>query len=199
MIPNLTLVAINIINKNNIVINKYGVPIILYTATPEQTILELQDDTTEIGKLLFNFFINNIVDPLIDEQIDNYVGTKIVYIYYNANSGETKQDNLLLEDIFKLTRNGHEKIKQLYLYYIKTSITNVCKQYKYMLNKNLLEKINNIKDESTVKELYDYLSNKNNNKFYQPFFVKAVKNNLEQTFGLSNHNVMNLIDILIQN
>lgn len=199
MIPNLTLVAINIINKNNIVINKYGVPIILYTATPEQTILELQDNTTEIGKLLFNFFINNIVDPLIDEQIDNYVGTKIVYIYYNANSGETKQDNLLLEDIFKLTRNGHEKIKQLYLYYIKTSIINVCKQYKYMLNKNLLEKINNIKDESTVKELYDYLSNKNNNKFYQPFFVKAVKNNLEQTFGLSNHNVMNLIDILIQN
>lgn len=199
METNLTLVAMNIINKDNVIINKDGVPIILYTATPEKTITELQDNTTEIGTLLFNFFINNIVDPLINKQIDNYVGTKIIYIYYNAESGETKQDSLLLEDIFKLTRNGNERIKQLYLYYIKASITNVCKQYKYMLNKNLIEKINNIKDESTVKELYNYLSNKNNNKFCQPFFVKAVKGDLEQTFGLSNHNVMNLLDILIQN
>lgn len=199
METNLTLVAMNIINKDNVIINKDGVPIILYTATPEKTITELQDNTTEIGTLLFNFFINNIVDPLINKQIDNYVGTKIIYIYYNAESGETKQDSLLLEDIFKLTRNGNERIKQLYLYYIKSSITNVCKQYKYMLNKNLIEKINNIKDESTVKELYNYLSNKNNNKFCQPFFVKAVKGDLEQTFVLSNHNVMNLLDILIQN
>lgn len=199
METNLTLVAMNIINKDNVIINKDGVPIILYTTTPEKTISELQDNTTEIGTLLFNFFINNIVDPLINKQIDNYVRTKIIYIYYNAESGETKQDSLLLEDIFKLTRNGNERIKQLYLYYIKASITNVCKQYKYMLNKNLIEKINNIKDESTVKELYNYLSNKNNNKFCQPFFVKAVKGDLEQTFGLSNHNVMNLLDILIQN
>lgn len=199
METNLTLVAMNIINKDNVIINKDGVPIILYTTTPEKTITELQDNTTEIGTLLFNFFINNIVEQLINENKDNYIGTKIVYIYYNAESGETKQDSLLLEEIFKLTRNGNERIKQLYLYYIKASIINVCKQYKYMLNKNLIEKINNIKDESTVKELYNYLSNKNNNKFFQPFFVKAVKCDLEQTFGLSNHNVMNLLDILIQN
>lgn len=199
MTSNLTLVAINIINKDNIIINKNGVPIILYTPTPEKTISELQDTTTEIGTLLFNFFINNIVEPLINENKDNYIGTKIVYIYYNAESGETKQDTLLLEDIFKLTRDGHERIKQLYLYYIKASIKNVCKQYKYMLNKNLTEKINNIHDESTVKELYDYLSNKNNNKFCQPFFVKKVKTDLEKTFRLSNHNIMNLVDILIQN
>lgn len=199
MTSNLTLVAINIINKDNVIINKDGVPIILYTSTPEKTISELQDNTTDIGSLLFNFFINNIVDPLINEHKDNYVGTKIVYIYYNANSGETKQNSLSLEDIFKLTRDGHERIKQLYLYYIRASITNVCKQYKYMLNKNLTEKINNIKDVETVKELFEYLDNRNNNKFCQPFFVKAIKTDLEQTFGLSNYNVMNLVDILIQN
>ena len=68
-----------------------------------------------------------------------------------------------------------------------------------MLNKNLIEKINNIKDVETVKELFEYLDNRNNNKFCQPFFVKAIKTDLEQTFGLSNYNVMNLVDILIQN
>ena len=68
-----------------------------------------------------------------------------------------------------------------------------------MLNKNLTEKINNIKDVETVKELFKYLDNRNNNKFCQPFFVKAIKTDLEQTFGLSNYNVMNLVDILIQN
>lgn len=198
MDSNLTLVSINIINKNNIIINKSGVPIILYTPTPEKTISELKDETTEIGKLLFNFFINNIVNPLLNDNIDNYVGTKIVYIYYNALNGETKQENILLEDIYKLTLENNENIKQLYLYYIKASITNVCKQCKYMLNKNLVEKINNIKDEEGIKELFDYLSNRNNSKFYQPFFVKSVKTDLEQTFGLSKHNIMNLVDILIQ-
>lgn len=199
MKQNLTLVAINIINKDNIVINKDGVPIILYTPTPDKTISELQDYTTEIGSLLFNFFNNNIVELLINKKIDNYVGTKIVYIYYNADSGETKQDNLMLEDIFKLTKDGNDKIKQLYLYYIRASITNVCKQYKYKLNKNLTEKINNIKDEESIKDLFEYLDNRNNNKFCQPFFVKAVKTELEQTFGLSNYNIMNLLDMLIQN
>ena len=50
-----------------------------------------------------------------------------------------------------------------------------------MLNKNLTEKINNIKDVETVKELFEYLDNRNNNKFCQPFFVKAIKTDLEQT------------------
>lgn len=191
----LTLISINIINKENVIINKKGVPIIMYTEEPEKTISELKDINTNIGSLLFDFFINNICNVVINDGIDNYVGSKLIYIYYNPETNNQAQNELLIEDIYKLSLN--DKTKQLYLYYIKHAIKNVCRKYKYMLNKNLTEKINNIQDNETVKELYEYLASRNGDKYSTPYFVKAIQNELEQTYQLSKSNVINLMDILI--
>ena len=122
----MNLISINIINKDNKILNKNGYPIILYATDVQATLADLTDTTTQIGQSMMDFFIDYIMEPtILNKDIDNYLGCTLCYIYYNIDSDATLSKNsihqktLSIPELFPLSL---PELHQLDLYYAMESV-----------------------------------------------------------------------------
>lgn len=193
----LSLVSINIVSEDDILgrtlINKDGVPVVLYTAYPHATLGELGDRTTDVGAAMRNFIINNIARPTYsskDDQPDLYAHSDIVYIYYNQETKDTGQGRIHIQDVFKLDINSDEA-DEFYLsaYYIRKAAEYVCKLMK--LQRMRKYDISGIMTNDKLEEFYNTIRGE-----YSPSvltdFKSFMKNSLYD-LGLNDENVKRII------
>lgn len=131
----LTLVAINIVN-NDTLLNKGGIPVVLYTTDIEQTMIDIRDVNTEVGQSMRTFIVNNIIrktynKELDDNSVDDFTGSVAKYIYYNPDNKQSRLGLFNLQDLFRLDiLSVDADVFYMSLYYIKKALNNVIRERK---------------------------------------------------------------------
>lgn len=193
----LSLVAINIVSKDDILgqtlINKDGVPVVLYTSDPDTTINELSDKSTDVGKSMQTFIINNIARPTYndkEEQLNLYTYSDIVYIYYNPETKYNRQGRISVQDVFKLDINSDEAdVFYLSIYYIRKAVKDTFNIMK--LQRMRKYDISNIVTKDKLNELYNTIREK-----YSPDILSEFKGFLKNSLynmGVNDENVERII------
>lgn len=193
----LSLVAINIVSKDDILgqtlINKNGVPVVLYTHDPDTTIGELSDKSTDVGKTMHTFIVNNIVRPTYNSkegQLNLYTYSDIVYIYYNPDTKYNRQGHISIQDMFKLDINSNDAdVFYLSLYYIRKAVKDAIKLMK--LHRMRSYDISDIVTKDKLDRLYNMIREK-----YSPDILVEFKNSLKSSLyniGVSKENVERII------
>lgn len=188
----LSLIAINIVSSNNRILNKNGVPIVLYTEEPETAIKSLSDGESSIGSAMRTFIINNIVRPLYGGNVegDLYAGTKIIYIYYNGETAYNRQGSIDVQDIFQLDINSSDvDTSYLSLYYIRKALNETSKSVKLQLMRKY--DFDKIMNKEGLDDIFCKIQSKYSSDILSEF-KKSLKDRLF-SYGLSTSNVNNLI------
>lgn len=191
----LSLVAINIVSDSGYIINKEGVPVVLYTEDPESAIKDLLDITTEVGSAMRTFIINNIVRPVYSETDNNYIEdlyttSKIIYIYYKQETQYNRQGVVPVQDVFTLDVSSSDA-DTIYLsfYYIRKAIKEANKSMKLQLMRKY--DIDKIINSNSLNNFFDKVREK-----YSPDILDEFKHHIKDNLlllGLNTNNINLLI------
>lgn len=193
----LSLVAINIVSKDDILgqtlINKDGVPVVLYTSDPDTTINELSDKSTDVGKSMQTFIINNIARPTYndkEEQLNLYTYSDIVYIYYNPETKYNRQGRISVQDVFKLDINSDDAdVYYLSLYYIRKALKDAFKTGR--LSRYRKYSLSSIVTKEKLDNFYNMLRETYNTEILTEF-KELMKKSL-YNMGVNDENVERII------
>lgn len=196
----LILVALNIVTSDNIVLNKDGIPIVLYTTDPEQTLDDIRSCTSDIGSSMRAFIVNNIVRKVYLNDISNniynndiFTGSEIKYIYYNPETKSSANGSIKVQDIFKLDITTKDAdVFYLSLYYIKKAIKYVIQTMKLRQLLNTKYDIETVCTPDGLDKFWNIIAEKYNKETLLNF-KKAVADKMTE-YGLTNQNINNIIN-----
>lgn len=191
--------SMNIVTKNNILLNKDNCPILLYTHNPDSVLIDIYKNDTYIGGSIFDFCISNITSPVVnrynDSPDDNYIGSTIKYIYYDIDTNKSTTGSIDIEDIIPLkVDSDNVYIKQLYYYYIYKALNAVYIKYTKMSLFTSGYTQLNIKDDlkSIINKLMSWYKKLDINDI-----AKDVKSYFTDILNLKQHNIDELMKIFM--
>lgn len=191
--------SMNIVTKNNILLNKDNCPILLYTHNPDSVLIDIYKNDTYIGGSIFDFCVSNITAPVVkrynDSNDDNYIGSAIKYIYYDIDTNKSTIGSIDIEDIIPLkVDSDNVYIKDLYYYYIYKALNAVYIKYSRIpLMASGYTQLN-IKDDlkSIINKLMSWYK-----KLDLADIVKEVKTYYTDILGLKQHNIDELMKVFM--
>lgn len=200
----LILVALNIVSKDNIVLNKAGTPIVLYTTDPERTLDDIRFCTNDVGKSMRSFIINNITrkvhsNNILDNISDNktsdlFTGSEIKYIYYNPETKSSSTGNIQIQDVFRLDITSTDgDVFYLSLYYIKKAIKSVIQNMKLRQLLNTKYDIETVCTLDGLNSFWNTIAEKYNKDTL--LNVKSAVADKMVEYGLNWKNINNIINI----
>ena len=191
--------SMNIVTKNNILLNKDNYPVLLYTHNPDSVLIDIYKNDTYIGGSIFEFCVSNITAPTVkrynDSLDDNYIGSTIKYIYYDTDTNKSTAGSIDIEDIIPLKASSDNiYIKQLYYHYIYKALNAVYIKYNRIpLMASGYTQLN-IKDD--LKSIINKLMS-GYKKLDLTDIVKDVKSYFTDILGLKQHNIDELMKVFI--
>lgn len=194
--------SMNIVTKNNILLNKDNCPILLYTHNPDSVLIDIYKNDTYIGGSIFDFCVSNITVPVVksysnDSTDDNYIGSTIKYIYYDIDTNKSTIGSIDIEDVIPLKIDSDNVyIKDLYYYYIYKALNAVyIKHSRIPLLASGYTQLN-IKDglKSIINRLMSCYK-----KLDLADIVKEVKAYFTDILGLKQHNIDELMKVFMFN
>ena len=192
----LTLVAINIVN-NDTLLNKDGIPVVLYTTDIGQTMKDIRDDSTEVGQSMRAFIINNIIRKTYNKEIsdntaDDFTGSVAKYIYYNPDSKQSRVGVFNLQDLFHLDiLSGDADVFYMSLYYIKKSLKSAVTEKKLRQMQVRKYDISGINTLPGLNKYYNGIIEKYNKDILCDV-KKSMRAKLKE-YGLSEDNINRLV------
>lgn len=194
----LTLVAINIVN-NDTLLNRDGIPVVLYTTDIGQTMKDIRDAGTEVGQSMRAFIINNIIRKTYNKEIDDntaddFTGSVAKYIYYNPDSKQSRVGVFNLQDLFHLDiLSGDADVFYMSLYYIKKSLKSVVTEKKLRQMQVRKYDISGINTLSGLNKYYNGIIEKYNKDILCDV-KKSMRGKLKE-YGISEDNINRLVYI----
>lgn len=192
----LTLIAINIVN-NNTLLNKDGIPVVLYTTDVNQTMMDIRDVTTDVGQSMRTFIINNIIRKTYNKEIDDnsaddFTGSVAKYIYYNPDSKQSRVGLFKLQDLFQLDiLSVDADVFYLSLYYIKKSLKNAVREMKLRQMQIRKYDITGINTLSALNKYYNVIVEKYNKDILSG--IKRLMCIKLKEYGISEDNINRLV------
>ena len=192
----LTLVAINIVN-NDTLLNKDGIPVVLYTTDIDQTMNDIRDAGTEVGQSMRTFIINNIIRKTYNKEIgdstpDDFTGSVAKYIYYNPANKQSRAGAFKLQDLFRLDiLSVDADVFYMSLYYIKKSLKSVVTEKKLRQMQVRKYDIGGINTLSALNKYYNGITEKYNKDIL--FDVKKSMRSKLKEYGISEDNINRLV------
>lgn len=192
----LTLVAINIVN-NDTLLNKDGIPVVLYTTDIDQTMNDIRDVSTEVGQSMRTFIINNIIRKTYNKEIDDntsddFTGSVAKYIYYNPGSKQSRVGAFNLQDLFRLDiLSVDADVFYMSLYYIKKSLKSVVTEKKLRQMQVRKYDIGGINTLSALNKYYNGITEKYNKDILGEV-KKSMRAKLKE-YGISEDNINRLV------
>ena len=192
----LTLVAINIVN-NDTLLNKDGIPVVLYTTDIDQTMNDIRDAGTEVGQSMRAFIINNIIRKTYSKEIgdntpDDFTGSVAKYIYYNPGNKQSRAGAFKLQDLFRLDiLSVDADVFYMSLYYIKKSLKSVVTEKKLRQMQVRKYDIGGINTLSALNKYYNGITEKYN-KGILCDVKKSMRTKLKE-YGISEDNINRLV------
>ena len=192
----LTLVAINIVN-NDTLLNKDGIPVVLYTTDIDQTMNDIRDAGTEVGQSMRTFIINNIIRKTYSKEIgdsgpDDYTGSVAKYIYYNPGNKQSRAGAFKLQDLFRLDiLSVDADVFYMSLYYIKKSLKSVVTEKKLRQMQVRKYDIGGINTLSALNKYYNGITEKYNKDILCDV-KKSMRSKLKE-YGISEDNINRLV------
>lgn len=192
----LTLVAINIVN-NDTLLNKDGIPVVLYTTDIDQTMNDIRDASTEVGQSMRTFIINNIIRKTYNKEIDDntsddFTGSVAKYIYYNPGSKQSRVGAFNLQDLFRLDiLSVDADVFYMSLYYIKKSLKSVVTEKKLRQMQVRKYDIGGINTLSALNKYYNGITEKYNKDILCDV-KKSMRTKLKE-YGISEDNINRLV------
>lgn len=192
----LTLVAINIVN-NDILLNKDGIPVVLYTTDIGQTMKDIRDTSTDVGQSMRVFIINNIIRKTYNKEIDDntaddFTGSVAKYIYYNPDSKQSRVGVFNLQDLFQLDiLSVDADVFYMSLYYIKKSLKSVITEKKLRQMQVRKYDIAGINTLSGLNKYYNGIIEKYNKDILCDV-KKSMRDKLKE-YGISEDNINRLV------
>ena len=185
-----SLIGINIINGDKI-INKGGVPIVLYAPNPEEAISDINDVSSKIGRQMRIFLINNIIRKTYNKQTEDlYIGAELQYVYYNHDTGQSKNGTLNIQDIAPLNiRTDDADIFYLSLYYIKNALINAISKMRMQQSMRSFD-IASITDSNEILQFYNAVAQKHSADILS--HLKRAVNEELYNIGLTEDNIKRL-------
>lgn len=192
----LTLVAINIVN-NDTLLNKDGIPVVLYTTDIDQTMNDIRDAGTEVGQSMRTFIINNIIRKTYNKEIgdsgpDDFTGSVAKYIYYNPGNKQSRAGAFKLQDLFRLDiLSVDADVFYMSLYYIKKSLKSVVTEKKLRQMQVRKYDIGGINTLSALNKYYNGITEKYNKDILCDV-KKSMRSKLKE-YGISEDNINRLV------
>ena len=192
----LTLVAINIVN-NDTLLNKDGIPVVLYTTDIDQTMNDIRDAGTEVGQSMRTFIINNIIRKTYNKEIgdstpDDFTGSVAKYIYYNPGNKQSRVGAFKLQDLFRLDiLSVDADVFYMSLYYIKKSLKSVVTEKKLRQMQVRKYDIGGINTLSALNKYYNGITEKYNKDILCDV-KKSMRSKLKE-YGISEDNINRLV------
>ena len=192
----LTLVAINIVN-NDTLLNKDGIPVVLYTTDIDQTMNDIRDAGTEVGQSMRAFIINNIIRKTYNKEIgdstpDDFTGSVAKYIYYNPGNKQSRAGAFKLQDLFQLDiLSVDADVFYMSLYYIKKSLKSVVTEKKLRQMQVRKYDIGGINTLSALNKYYNGITEKYNKDILCDV-KKSMRSKLKE-YGISEDNINRLV------
>lgn len=197
---NLSLVAINIIAGENHLLNKNGVPIVLYTTAPEEIINTLSDTSTETGKTLHTFIVNNVVRPTYNNDLqmnlpmDLYRSSVLNYIYYDPNTKQSVSNKIPIQSLFTLNiKSDDADVIFLTFFYLRKAVLKAWRGMNFTLSNSVKESISNMTSESELNVIYESIRKKYNEKILANFRWGIIKE--LQSSGINDDNINRIVYI----
>ena len=192
----LTLVAINIVN-NDTLLNKDGIPVVLYTTDIDQTMNDIRDAGTEVGQSMRAFIINNIIRKTYNKEIgdstpDDFTGSVAKYIYYNPGNKQSRAGAFKLQDLFRLDiLSVDADVFYMSLYYIKKSLKSVVTEKKLRQMQVRKYDIGGINTLTALNKYYNGITEKYNKDILCDV-KKSMRSKLKE-YGISEDNINRLV------
>lgn len=171
-----SLVALNIVSENNILLNNTNVPI-LYYWDGESNI----KDSIIIDDEFKNYIISKVIN------IDYYSNSKIHYFYFkydNDNNESYNEETLIIQDLFKLSDlpdNNRIFYKEYLLNHFKFL-------YESAYHETYSEDISIIGIDDAILDIYDKIQEKYPKRVIKSTVVNYIRSELQKKDELTMNN-----------